>query len=53
MSISASLSSFRWDDRKINLIDTPGEPSFMADALARCAWSRAPCSSSTASWAPR
>jgi elongation factor G len=34
MSISASLSSFRWDDRKINLIDTPGEPSFVADALA-------------------
>ena len=34
MSISASLSSFRWEDRKINLIDTPGEPSFVADALA-------------------
>ncbi|MBA2630456.1 MAG: elongation factor G [Thermoleophilaceae bacterium] len=34
MSISASLSSFTWDDRKINLIDTPGEPSFLADALA-------------------
>ncbi len=34
MSIAASLSSFRWDDRKINLIDTPGEPSFVADALA-------------------
>jgi elongation factor G len=34
MSISASLSSFRWDERKINLIDTPGEPSFIADALA-------------------
>jgi len=33
MSISASLSSFEWDDRKINLIDTPGEPSFIADAL--------------------
>jgi elongation factor G len=33
MSISASLSSFRWQDRKINLIDTPGEPSFVADAL--------------------
>jgi elongation factor G len=33
MSISASLSSFRWGDRKINLIDTPGEPSFVADAL--------------------
>ena len=24
MSISASLSSFEWDERKINLIDTPG-----------------------------
>jgi elongation factor G len=34
MSIAASLSSFHWDDRKINLIDTPGEPSFVADALA-------------------
>src|SRR6187549_3512559 len=33
MSISASLSSFEWDDRKINLIDTPGEPSFVADSL--------------------
>ncbi len=33
MSISAHLSSFEWDDRKINLIDTPGEPSFVADAL--------------------
>jgi elongation factor G len=33
MSISASLSSFRWEDRKINLIDTPGDPSFVADAL--------------------
>ena len=33
MSISASLSSFHWDDRKINLVDTPGEPSFIADAL--------------------
>ena len=34
MSISASLSSFTWEDRKINLIDTPGEPSFVADALS-------------------
>ena len=34
MSISASLSSFEFEDRKINLIDTPGDPSFVADALA-------------------
>jgi elongation factor G len=34
MSIAASLASFHWDDRKINLVDTPGEPSFVADALA-------------------
>src|SRR4051795_6870413 len=33
MSIAASLSSFEYDDRKINLIDTPGDPSFVADAL--------------------
>ncbi len=33
MSISASLASFEWDERKINLLDTPGEPSFVADAL--------------------
>jgi elongation factor G len=33
MSISATLSSFQWRDRKINLLDTPGEPSFVADAL--------------------
>jgi len=33
MSISASFSSFEWADRKLNLIDTPGEPSFVADAL--------------------
>jgi elongation factor G len=33
MSISAALNSFRWQDRKINLLDTPGEPSFVADAL--------------------
>jgi elongation factor G len=33
MSISATLQSFEWSDRKVNLIDTPGEPSFVADAL--------------------
>src|SRR5215210_6183702 len=33
MSISASLASFEWRDTKVNLIDTPGDPSFIADAL--------------------
>jgi elongation factor G len=33
MSISTTLSSFDWRERKINLLDTPGEPSFVADAL--------------------
>jgi elongation factor G len=34
MSIASSLASFAWEDRKINLVDTPGEPSFIADAMA-------------------
>src|SRR5918995_3072964 len=34
MSIGAGLASFEHDGRKINLIDTPGEPSFIADTLA-------------------
>jgi elongation factor G len=34
MSIATALSSFEWGDRKINLLDTPGEPSFLADALS-------------------
>src|SRR6201996_6827031 len=33
MSISMALSSFEWSGCKINLLDTPGEPSFIADAL--------------------
>jgi len=33
MSIGAALNSFEWQDRRINLLDTPGEPSFVADAL--------------------
>src|ERR671916_587725 len=33
MSIAASLASFRWEDRKINLVDTPVEPIFLADAM--------------------
>ena len=34
MSIATALSSFEWEERKINLLDTPGEPSFLADALS-------------------
>src|SRR5215216_6459715 len=34
MSIGASLASFEYDGRKINLIDSPGEPSFIADTIA-------------------
>ncbi len=33
MSISAVLASFEWQDRKVNLLDTPGDSSFIADAL--------------------
>jgi elongation factor G len=33
MSIGATVASFEHDDRKINLIDTPGETSFIADTL--------------------
>jgi elongation factor G len=34
MSISDSLTHLEWQGRKINLIDTPGEPSFQGDAIA-------------------
>ena len=34
MSISDSLTHVEWQGRKINLIDTPGEPSFQGDAIA-------------------
>ena len=34
MSLSASLCHLEWQERKINLIDTPGDPGFLADALA-------------------
>ncbi len=33
MSISTALSSFGWQDRRVNLLDTPGDSSFVADAL--------------------
>src|SRR5689334_3760892 len=34
MSIDASLACFEHGGREINLIDTPGEPSFVADSVA-------------------
>lgn len=34
LSIDACVSCFGYADREINLIDTPGEPSFIADAAA-------------------
>src|SRR3954447_13582374 len=33
MSISASLASLEWQGKKVNVLDTPGEPSFVADAF--------------------
>jgi elongation factor G len=33
MSISVAVSSFEWQQRKVNLLDTPGDSSFIADAL--------------------
>jgi len=33
MSISASLCHLTWNGVKVNLIDTPGEPSFQGDTL--------------------
>ena len=34
MSIDVALACFEHDGREINLLDTPGEPSFVADAIA-------------------
>src|SRR5919108_1760012 len=34
MSLSAALCHLEWQGRKINLIDTPGDPSFQGDAIA-------------------
>ena len=34
MSISAALCHLEWQGRKINLIDTPGEPSFQGDTIS-------------------
>jgi elongation factor G len=34
MSLAASVCHLEWQGRKINLIDTPGDPGFQADTLA-------------------
>jgi elongation factor G len=34
ISISAAVTHLEWEERMINLIDTPGEPSFQADVLS-------------------
>ncbi|HXV34396.1 MAG TPA: elongation factor G [Gaiellaceae bacterium] len=34
MSLSASVCHAQWHERKINLVDTPGDPGFQADTLA-------------------
>jgi elongation factor G len=34
MSLAASLCHLEWQERKINLVDAPGDPGFQADALA-------------------
>ncbi|MDQ3889211.1 MAG: elongation factor G [Actinomycetota bacterium] len=34
MSLSAGLSHLDWQGRKVNVIDTPGDPGFQADTLA-------------------
>ena len=34
MSIDVALACFEYGEREINLLDTPGEPSFLADAIA-------------------
>src|SRR5215211_1377931 len=34
MSLQASLANLVWQERKINLIDTPGDPGFQGDAIS-------------------
>jgi elongation factor G len=34
MSLAASITHANWQDRKINLIDTPGDPGFQGDTIA-------------------
>jgi elongation factor G len=34
MSLAASICHLDWDERKINLIDAPGDPGFQGDSIA-------------------
>src|SRR5919109_3273882 len=34
MSLQAALAHLEWQGRKINLVDTPGDPGFQGDAIA-------------------
>jgi elongation factor G len=34
MSLSSALANLEWQGRKINLIDAPGDPGFVGDAIA-------------------
>ena len=34
MSLAASVTHANWQDRKINLVDTPGDPGFQGDTIA-------------------
>src|SRR5256886_15361304 len=34
MSLAASICHLEWQDRKINLLDTPGDAGFQGDAVA-------------------
>jgi elongation factor G len=34
MSLQTSLAHLEWQERKINLVDTPGDPGFQGDAIA-------------------
>jgi elongation factor G len=34
MSLAAAVCHLEWQERKINLVDTPGDPGFQADTLA-------------------
>ncbi len=34
MSLAASICHVEWDERKINLIDAPGDPGFQGDTIA-------------------